>query len=88
MLIDEALTPDSSRYWPANAWRAGEVPPSYDKQPLRDYLSGERKAGRWNGEAPPPPLPGDVITATTERYRELYLRLVGRDIETPDFAVD
>ncbi|MEY2926053.1 MAG: hypothetical protein RL367_530 [Pseudomonadota bacterium] len=88
MLIDEALTPDSSRYWPANAWRAGEVPPSYDKQPLRDYLSGERKAGRWNGEAPPPPLPGDVITATTERYRELYLRLVGRDIETPDFAAD
>jgi phosphoribosylaminoimidazole-succinocarboxamide synthase len=55
-LIDEVLTPDSSRFWPADGYRAGRSQPSFDKQPLRDYLDGERSAGRWNGEYPPPPL--------------------------------
>ena len=57
MLIDEVLTPDSSRFWPADEYAPGRSQPSFDKQPLRDYLDGERAAGRWNGDAPPPPLP-------------------------------
>ena len=56
-LIDEVLTPDSSRFWPADRYTPGTSQPSFDKQPLRDYLDGERRAGRWNGDAPPPPLP-------------------------------
>ena len=56
-LIDEVLTPDSSRFWPAESYVPGRSQPSFDKQPLRDYLDDERRAGRWNGEAPPPPLP-------------------------------
>ena len=54
MLVDEVLTPDSSRFWPADGYEAGRSQPSFDKQPLRDYLDGERRAGRWNGDAPPP----------------------------------
>jgi phosphoribosylaminoimidazole-succinocarboxamide synthase len=53
LLIDEILTPDSSRFWPQSEYRPGRAQPSYDKQPLRDYLAAERRAGRWNGEAPP-----------------------------------
>ena len=54
LLIDEAMTPDSSRFWAADAYKPGQPQPSFDKQPLRDYLDAERRAGRWNGEAPPP----------------------------------
>ncbi len=57
VLIDEVLTPDSSRFWPKDRYLPGRTQPSFDKQPLRDYLDGLRRAGRWNGEAPPPPLP-------------------------------
>src|SRR5215813_4883608 len=60
-LIDEVLTPDSSRFWPADRYAPGRGQPSFDKQPLRDYLESERRAGRWNGEAPPPPLPDEVV---------------------------
>ncbi len=77
VLIDEVMTPDSSRYWPAGGWSAGDVPPSFDKQPLRDYLDAERRAGRWNGEAPPPPLPQAVIEAMSARYLDLYRRMTG-----------
>lgn len=77
VLIDEVMTPDSSRYWPAEGWSVGETPPSFDKQPLRDYLDAERAAGRWNGESPPPPLPDAVVAATSERYLELYRRMTG-----------
>ena len=80
VLIDEVMTPDSSRYWPAEGWSVGEVPPSFDKQPLRDYLDAERAAGRWNGEAPPPPLPAAVVAATSERYLELYRRMTGEEL--------
>lgn len=80
VLIDEVMTPDSSRYWPAGGWSVGETPPSFDKQPLRDYLDAERAAGRWNGEAPPPPLPEAVVRATSERYLELYRRMTGEDL--------
>jgi len=80
ILIDEVLTPDSSRFWEAAAWTPGSTPPSFDKQPLRDYLASEREAGRWNGDAPPPPLPEQVIRATTTRYREAYHRLTGHEL--------
>jgi len=80
VLIDEVMTPDSSRYWPAEGWSVGEVPPSFDKQPLRDYLDAERAAGRWNGEAPAPPLPAEVVTATSERYLEIYRRMTGIEL--------
>ena len=80
MLIDEALTPDSSRFWPADGWVPGVTPPSFDKQPLRDWLAAEREAGRWNGEAPAPALPPEVIHATTTRYREAYRRLTGHEL--------
>jgi phosphoribosylaminoimidazole-succinocarboxamide synthase len=80
ILIDEVLTPDSSRFWPADAVRPGSAPPSFDKQPLRDYLARERKAGRWNGEPPPPRLPAEVISAMSERYLEIYRRLTGSEL--------
>ena len=81
LLIDEVLTPDSSRFWPADRYRPGGSQPSFDKQPLRDYLASVKAAGGWNGEAPPPPLPPDVVEATSLRYREAYHRLTGRDLE-------
>jgi phosphoribosylaminoimidazole-succinocarboxamide synthase len=81
LLIDEVLTPDSSRFWPADGYRPGRSQPSFDKQPLRDYLDGERKAGRWDGEEPPPPLPDEVVRATSERYLDAYARLTGRALE-------
>ncbi len=81
LLIDEVLTPDSSRFWPADRYRPGGAQPSFDKQPVRDYLEGIRTAGGWNGEAPPPPLPAEVVRATSERYRDLYRRLTGRPLE-------
>lgn len=80
LLIDEALTPDSSRFWPADGYLPGRTQPSFDKQPLRDWLAAERDAGRWNGEAPPPALPESIVAATSARYREAYRRLVGRDL--------
>jgi len=82
LLIDEVLTPDSSRFWPADRYTPGRGQPSFDKQPLRDYLAGLKKQGKWNGEAPPPPLPGDVVQATSERYREAYLLITGHALET------
>jgi phosphoribosylaminoimidazole-succinocarboxamide synthase len=80
ILIDEVMTPDSSRFWAADAYASGRPQPSFDKQPLRDYLDIERNAGRWNGDAPPPPLPADVIEATSKRYLEAYRRLTGEDL--------
>lgn len=80
VLIDELLTPDSSRFWPADGYAPGRTQPSFDKQPLRDWLGRERSAGRWNGEAPPPALPAAVVAATSARYREAYRRLVGREL--------
>jgi len=82
LLVDEVLTPDSSRFWPADAYCPGGPQPSYDKQPLRDYLAAERAAGRWNGEAPAPPLPPEVVAATSARYLDAYRRITGVDLET------
>jgi phosphoribosylaminoimidazole-succinocarboxamide synthase len=80
ILIDEVMTPDSSRFWAVDAYRPGQPQPSFDKQPLRDYLDAERKAGRWNGDAPPPPLPQSVVDATSKRYLEAYRRVTGQDL--------
>ena len=79
-LIDELLTPDSSRFWPADRYAPGGTQPSFDKQPLRDYLASIKTAGRWNGEAPPPPLPDEVVDATSRRYLEAFRLLTGRDL--------
>ncbi|HEU4587718.1 MAG TPA: phosphoribosylaminoimidazolesuccinocarboxamide synthase [Gemmatimonadales bacterium] len=80
-LIDEVMTPDSSRFWPADQYAPGRPQPSFDKQPLRDYLASVRAAGGWNGEAPPPPLPPEVVEATSRRYLEAFRRITGRELE-------
>ena len=74
MLIDEALTPDSSRFWPADSYRAGTSPPSFDKQFVRDYL----ETLDWDKRAPGPRLPPEVIAGTVEKYREAERRLTGQ----------
>lgn len=71
ILIDEVLTPDSSRYWPADTYRPGSSPPSFDKQYLRDWL----ETTGWDKASPPPPLPPEVVAATAARYREALDRL-------------
>ena len=81
ILIDEVMTPDSSRFWAADVYQPGQPQPSFDKQPLRDYLDAERRAGRWNGDAPPPPLPAEVVDATSQRYLEAYRRVTGADLK-------
>jgi phosphoribosylaminoimidazole-succinocarboxamide synthase len=80
ILIDEVMTPDSSRFWAADAYKPGQPQPSFDKQPLRDYLDAECRASRWNGEAPAPPLPASVVDATSKRYLEAYRRITGSDL--------
>src|SRR5882762_1514412 len=80
LLIDAVMTPDSSRFWPADGYQPGRSQPSFDKQPLRDWLDVERHAGRWNGEAPPPKLPAEVVDATSKRYLEAYKRLTGSEL--------
>jgi phosphoribosylaminoimidazole-succinocarboxamide synthase len=76
ILIDELLTPDSSRFWDAKQYRVGQSQPSYDKQPVRDWLV---QSG-WNKEPPAPMLPPEVVEATTRRYREAYERLTGKKL--------
>ena len=74
--IDEALTPDSSRFWPADQYAPGGSQPSFDKQFVRDYL--ERI--HWSKQPPAPELPPDVVAATTEKYRDVYRRLTGHEL--------
>jgi phosphoribosylaminoimidazole-succinocarboxamide synthase len=81
IVIDEILTPDSSRFWPADRYQPGRSQPSFDKQPLRDYLAELKKQGKWNGDAPPPTLPPEVVHATSERYRDAYARITGTELE-------
>ena len=80
LLIDEVLTPDSSRFWPKESYHPGGPQPSLDKQPVRDYLETLVARGEWNKQAPAPDLPDEVIKATTERYRELFRRMTGRSL--------
>jgi phosphoribosylaminoimidazole-succinocarboxamide synthase len=82
LVIDELLTPDSSRFWPADRYAPGRSQPSFDKQPLRDYLSELKRQGAWDGQAPPPPLPPAVVAATSARYLEAYRRITGRPLAT------
>jgi len=83
VLIDEALTPDSSRFWLADDYEPGRTPPSLDKQPVRDYLQRLVDAGEWNKQPPAPELPADVVASTTTRYREAYRRITGAEL--PDY---
>ena len=76
ILIDELLTPDSSRFWDTELYKVGQPQPSYDKQPVRDWLTDSG----WDKEPPAPMLPPEVIEATTERYREAYQRLTGNKL--------
>ena len=76
VLADEVLTPDSSRFWPADEWVPGTTPPSFDKQPVRDYLD----TLDWNKQAPPPALPPEVVDASAIRYREAYERITHRSL--------
>ena len=73
-LCDEVLTPDSSRFWPADQYMVGRTPPSFDKQPLRDWL----ETTGWDKTPPPPSLPEDVLTASRERYVTAYERITGK----------
>ena len=86
MLVDEVLTPDSSRFWPADQYEPGRSQPSFDKQPLRDYLDGERRAGRWDGDPPPPRLPREVVAATSTRYLEAFERITGVPLDLEGLA--
>lgn len=74
VLCDEVLTPDSSRFWPADGWELGRTPPSFDKQPVRDYLDGLD----WNKQPPAPPLPAEIVQTTSARYIDAYERITGR----------
>ena len=73
VLADEVLTPDSSRYWPADAWAPGATPPSFDKQFVRDYASSTG----WDKNPPAPALPDDIVTRTRAKYVEAYERITG-----------
>ena len=73
LLGDEALTPDSSRFWEASTWKPGGVQPSYDKQFLRDYLV----SSGWDRNSPPPELPGEIVEKTAHRYEEAFFRITG-----------
>ena len=84
LLIDELLTPDSSRFWPADRYTPGRSQPSFDKQPLRDYLEGQKRHGEWNGNSPAPALPWEIVRAASVRYRDAYQRITGNAL--PDDA--
>ncbi len=76
VLADEVLTPDSSRFWPLETWRPGGAQPSYDKQYVRDYLEDIK----WNKQPPAPPLPPDVAGKTSEKYKDAYRALTGKNL--------
>jgi len=78
-IIDELLTPDSSRFWPVNHYKTGINPPSFDKQFVRDYL----ETLSWNKQLPAPPLPPDIIVATTQKYAQALEQLTGVQVDYP-----
>ena len=78
LLIDEVLTPDSSRFWPADMYKPGQGQPSLDKQPVRDFLDGLTD---WDKSPPPPDLPDHVVRETTDRYLEIFRRLTGTELD-------
>ena len=78
LLIDEVLTPDSSRFWPSDLYQPGQGQPSLDKQPVRDFLDG---LADWDKSPPPPDLPDHVVRETTDRYLEIFRRLTGTELD-------
>ncbi|MFT3716781.1 MAG: phosphoribosylaminoimidazolesuccinocarboxamide synthase [Gordonia sp. (in: high G+C Gram-positive bacteria)] len=87
VLADEVLTPDSSRYWDAATYRPGQVQPSFDKQIVRNWLTGPESGWDRHGDTPPPPLPDDVVQRTRARYIEAYERISGLSFaDWPDSA--
>lgn len=80
LLADEVLTPDSSRYWPADQWRPGQPQQSFDKQFVRDWLTSPASGWDKSSDIPPPPLPEDVVRRTREKYLEVYQRLTGNPL--------
>ncbi len=83
VLGDEVLTPDSSRFWPAESWEPGHAQSSFDKQYVRDWLTSSASGWDRHGDVPPPPLPADVVARTQERYLEAFRLLTGRTLELP-----
>ena len=83
LLIDEALTPDSSRFWPESEYEPGRTPPSLDKQPVRDHLEERVQAGEWDRQPPAPDLPESVVSSTTARYCEAFERITSHPL--PEF---
>jgi phosphoribosylaminoimidazole-succinocarboxamide synthase len=81
LLIDEVMTPDSSRFWPREYYQVGRGQPSLDKQPIRDYLDALQG---WDKRPPPPDLPEGVVRASSERYLEIFRRLTGTELGTFD----
>ncbi|MFN0196206.1 MAG: phosphoribosylaminoimidazolesuccinocarboxamide synthase [Planctomycetaceae bacterium] len=79
LLVDEVLTPDSSRFWPIDQYQPGGSPPSFDKQFVRDWL----ETTTWDKNSPPPRLPAEIVTRTREKYLEAYQRLTGNSFTTP-----
>ena len=84
LVIDEILTPDSSRFWPADDYEPGRGQKSFDKQPMRDYLASLKAAGEWDGEPPAPPLSPETVEVTSARYREAFQRITGSPL--PEFG--
>jgi len=80
-VMDEVLTPDSSRFWPADEYVAGRSQPSFDKQPLRDYLEGLVQRGEWDKQPPAPELPASLIEETSARYQKIFQRLTGVSLD-------
>jgi phosphoribosylaminoimidazole-succinocarboxamide synthase len=80
VLIDELLTPDSSRFWPVDQYEPGRGQPSFDKQPLRDYLADLTQKGGWDMSPPPPKLPDEVVEATSRRYRDAFKLITGNEL--------
>lgn len=85
-LIDEVLTPDSSRFWPADLYEEGRGQPSLDKQPLRDWLEGLARAGSWDKRAPGPDLPDSIVAETSARYQEVFHRVTGLPLDQVDLG--
>jgi phosphoribosylaminoimidazole-succinocarboxamide synthase len=83
LLGDEVLTPDSSRFWPADSWQPGRAQPSFDKQYVRDWLTSPASGWDRASDAPPPPLPDDVVRRTQERYLDAYRLLTGNELRLP-----
>ena len=77
IIIDEVLTPDSSRFWPLDQYKLGQPQPSFDKQFVRDYL----ETISWDKTPPAPELPGEIISKTSEKYLEAFLRLTGKELK-------